>query len=65
MDFLEIMDICAYDIDDAKEMANRCCSTDVVEEVLSEVGLEKIQPESASTGCWRLRRPGGCTCSWC
>ena len=41
MDFLEIMDICAYDIDDAKEMANRCCSTDVVEEVLSEIGLEK------------------------
>lgn len=47
MDFLEIMDICAYDIDDAKEMANRCCSTDVVEEVLNQIGLERLRPVTA------------------
>ena len=45
MDFIEAMDICAYDIEAASEMVNYC-SPDVIEEVLTEVGLEKIQPES-------------------
>lgn len=44
MDFLEIMEICAYDLEAASEMVN-CCSPDVVEEVLTEIGLEKLQPE--------------------
>ena len=42
MDFLEIMDICAYDLDAASEMMD-CCSPDVVEEVLTEIGLEKLR----------------------
>ena len=46
MDFIEAMEICAYDIEAASEMVN-CCSPDVVEEVLTEIGLEKIQPESS------------------
>ena len=46
MDYMEIMDLCAFDPDAARQMIREeYCTPDVVEEVLSEIGLEKIQPK--------------------
>ena len=59
MDFTEAMDICAYDVARAAEMYPR----EVIEGVLLEVGLEKLQPESDVTDGWRLRCEGCCDCS--
>ena len=53
MDFIEAMSICAYDVTEAAELAGRYeCPRDVIKEALTEIGLEKIQPESAVT-VWR------------
>ena len=50
VDYIEIMNLCGYDLEAANTMvcqiAQSYCTEDVVEEVLSEIGLEKIQPKS-------------------
>jgi hypothetical protein len=39
MDYLELLDICAYDVDAVSA---------IIEEVLSQIGLEELEPESDS-----------------
>ena len=55
MDFYEILDYCAFDVDEAKK---------VIEEVLTEVGLEKLESESDSKDGWRLCCACCCPCPW-
>jgi hypothetical protein len=48
LDYIEIMNLCGYDLEAANTMACQIaqsyCTEDVVEEVLTEIGLESIQP---------------------
>lgn len=52
MDYIEILDICAYDVSESSKIVD-ICTKDVIEEVLNQIGLETIQPKSGE------ERPGG------
>ena len=59
MDFYELLDMYAFDVEKASEVARQ---RNDVEEVLKEVGLEKMEPESYVTICGRLCCTSGCPC---
>lgn len=61
MDFYEILDYCAFDIEKAVEMAKRYKT---IREVLDEIGLEELEPESDRSACGRLCCPCRCPCAW-
>ena len=45
MDYLEIMSFCGFDLEKANEMAQDFPPS-VIQEVLTEIGLEKLESES-------------------
>lgn len=62
MDFLEILDIAAYDLDEARKIIEQLKSEETIKAVLRDAGLEKIQSKPMREERGRLRRP---CCSCC
>ncbi len=60
MDFLEILDYCAYDVGKAVEMAKELKS---VKEALDEIGLEELESKPHVAVSWRLCCPCCCPCA--
>ena len=65
MDYLEIMDFCGYDVDAADRMAKKMIASDLIKEVLEEVGLDKLEPKSDGEKSWRLCSKSCERCAWC
>lgn len=64
MDFYDILDFCAFDVQRASEMASEYrCTQEIVKEALDEIGLEKMEPEPYVTRCGRLCYSRDCPCS--
>ena len=61
MDYYEILDFCAFDVDQSSAMAEEFkCPWDVIEEALTEVGLERMESQPHSQKGRRLFSEGGC-----
>ena len=64
-DFIEILDICAFDVDKAAAMSGGARPLrEVIDDILEEAGLDvaRVQPEPGKNQDRRLHDPGDLRC---